>query len=373
MKNLVKPLRWQQPLMQGISLFFKKLQTKKLQIEKVQVPDLLVYSDAVITVSQMGNEANSAVSALIAALKEPELRNNSIITLGNIGVAAEGAIPALIEILQDESVVIRVSVIESLCKIGGEAKTIPSLISTLEDASPKVRASAAFALGCFHQKAKVAVEALIISLRDEDDWVRTNSAEALSRIKDAKIAIPALIIALQDNYPRVRGKAALALANIGKPSEVISSLVAAFSDNDARVRAAIADALGSFAEEGKIAACILVNALEDRNVYVRISSAKALIKIGMEIPVSMEVLRHVFETEDKQICMNAALNLGIIALNIQEKAIKLSVMELEQMISSLMGFCDILKVQGFDSTEFVLVLLNDALESLRKEKRSRGR
>ncbi|PAX48244.1 HEAT repeat domain-containing protein, partial [Brunnivagina elsteri] len=164
MKNLVKPLR---------SLFFKKLQIKQLQVKKVQVIDSLVYSDAVITLSQMGNEANSAVSALIAALEKPELRNNSIITLGNIGVAAEAAVPALIEILQNENVGIRVSIIESLCKIGAEAQTIPSLIATLQDTSPKVRASAAFALGCFHQKAKVAVEPLIITLQDEDDWVRT--------------------------------------------------------------------------------------------------------------------------------------------------------------------------------------------------------
>lgn len=364
MKNLVKPLR---------SLLFKKLQVKKIKVKKLHFLESLMYLDAVITLSQMQNEAKSAISTLINALKEPELRDNAIVTLGNIGIAAKAAVPDLIEILQDENAVIRISVIESLCKIGAEVKTIPSLIATLEDTSPQVRASAAFALGCFHQKAKAAVEPLIVALQDEDDWVRTNSAEALSRIKDAKIAIPALTIALQDNYPRVRGKAALALANIGKASEVISSLVAAFSDNDARVRAAIADALGSFAEEGKIAACVLVNALEDNNVYVRISSAKALIKIGMEIPVSMRILRDVFKTEDKQIRMNAALNLGIIALNVQEKANKLSAIELEQVISSLRSFCDVLKVQGFDSTEFVLVLLNDALESLRKERRSRGR
>jgi hypothetical protein len=84
MKHLVNPLRW---------FFFKKLQSKKLQ-----VLDLLIYSDAVITLSPMEYEEKSVVSTLIAALKEPELRSDAIIALGNIGVAAEasvGSIPFL--------------------------------------------------------------------------------------------------------------------------------------------------------------------------------------------------------------------------------------------------------------------------------------
>lgn len=79
----------------------------------------------------------------------------------------------------------------------------------------QVRQAAANALGQFGAKAKSAVPALIIALKDENQYVRLNAASALGRIVlEAKPAIPALLAALQDEKIEVRRNAASGLGGI---------------------------------------------------------------------------------------------------------------------------------------------------------------
>lgn len=344
-----------------------------LLVKGLQAQNPQVRFDAV-KMSQMENNTKNAVSSLIAALQDPQLRYNAVVALGNIGNAAEIAIPALINALKDEDIKTRISAIESLCKIASPNLTIPALINALQDKSEQVRASAAFAIGCFRGKATIAVESLILALQDDDEWVRTNTAEALGRIpQKTNAAIEALVAALQDNYPGVRAKAALALGYIGNEHQTISALIDAFPDPDARVRAAIADALGNFTEKGRVAVPILIAALQDSDIYVRINAAKALIKIGLGIEASMKVLIAALKNEDTSIRVTAALNLGIIAVNFHSLANKLSISELEPAILNLETVFDILQSQNLEVTKFALVSVSNALNVLRKERKSRSK
>lgn len=328
-------------------------------------------SDAVRTTLPPMGQDKQTVSELIARLKNDSQRNGAIIALGNLGKIAETAVPDLIEVMNNSDVTLRINTIESLCKIG-DHKAIPALVAALQDTDAQVRATAAFALGCFKVKAITAVEPLIMSLEDSDEWVRAKAVEALSHIRHPKATIH-LAAALHDNYPGVRAKAALALPNIADVSFAVPLLIAALTDTDTRVRAAAADALGMFGSEANLAAPHLVNALQDEDLYVQINAAKALIKIGSHITHSMNILIQMLNCEDTNTRITTALNLGIIALHFQDKANYLSVLELEQVIYDLETVSQILKTDSdFDAAQFALVSVNNALSSLKKERRSRG-
>lgn len=277
----------------------------------------------------------------------------------------------LITLLKHDNVTVRINAIESLCKIG-DSKAIGALIDALQDTDSQVRATAAFALGCFRSQAITAVEPLIMSLEDSDEWVRAKAVEALSHIRHPKATLH-LAAALHDNYPGVRTKAALALPNIAEASFAVPQLIAALTDTDTRVRAAVADGLGMFGSLANSAAPYLVNALQDEDLHVQINAAKALIKIGSHITHSMNILVQMLEKEDTNTRITTALNLGIIALHFQDKANFLSVLELEQVIYDLETVSELLKTNSdFDAAQFALVSVNNALCSLKKERKSRN-
>ncbi len=63
------------------------------------------------------------------------------------GPAARQAVPSLIQLLDDESLVVRVNEIEALGDIGAEAKqAVPMLTQALEDKFSAIRDSAEVAL-----------------------------------------------------------------------------------------------------------------------------------------------------------------------------------------------------------------------------------
>jgi HEAT repeat protein len=74
-----------------------------------------------------------------------------------------------------------------LGQIGPAAKTaVFPLTVSLKDDNERVRSKAAGALGKIGPEAKVAVPALTELLADHDDKVRAAAAEALERIKKGK-------------------------------------------------------------------------------------------------------------------------------------------------------------------------------------------
>jgi HEAT repeat protein len=337
-------------------------------IQNLQNEDWRLRLDVIVTLSQMGKNAKNAVPALISALSDSQLRYHVVIALGNIGVAANSAIPALTLTLQDEDEIIRAITIESLCKIGLEVEIIPALVITLQDDSARVRANAAFAIGCLREKAKTAVVALVATLEDSDDWVRSNVVEALGKIgKDAEIAIPNLITALSDNYSGIRAKATLSLAYIAPESQAIPLLIHMFGDSDIRVRGAAADALGVFAGKVASAVIILKTGLTDKNIYVRMNVAKVLIKVGIEVKTCLDIFVQALNQGDAIIRVTAALNIGVIAASIPEMLDKLSLMDLEQIIFVFEEVSLFLVEENVSCAKSVMSSVHSALQILRRQ------
>ena len=102
-----------------------------------------------------------------------------------------------------------------------QQKYLDRIISLLKDENDEVRGNAAQALGSIGDDK--AIEPLKEALKDESKYVRGSAADALGRIGDAK-AIEPLIEALKDESERVRGCAADALGLIGDAKALIEAL-----------------------------------------------------------------------------------------------------------------------------------------------------
>ncbi len=317
------------------------------------------------------NQTLATVSTLIVTLSHSDLRYHAIVALGNLGKKAAIAVPALIDLLDNEDAVIRVTAIEALCKIGSAIETVPALVRVLRDESVYVRAHAAFGLGCFREKAIFAVDALIAALKDDDEWVRGNAADAIARIgKSAHHATSALIDALGDRNPKVRAKATLALATVATDTDILPSLISTANDQDSRVRAAVAEAfgcvLGCTCSDCVIA---LTLSLNDPDVYVRISAAKSLVKIGKQIPVSIDVLMQILTTSDTQILTTTILNFGIIGAYLQQHIPSLSAAEISQLIDNFQRTLEVITSQNLQISEFAIASIQETLKRLQKGNR----
>jgi len=126
----------------------------------------------------------------------------------------------LTHVLQDEVAVVRYSVVRALGSIGSE-DAVPDLIQLLQDPERIIRLNVAWALGQIGTPDAIStivkiLPDLIHALQDEKGDVRNSTARTLGEIGErAKSAVPALTLALRDEDVNVR--AAKALREIGTP------------------------------------------------------------------------------------------------------------------------------------------------------------
>lgn len=124
---------------------------------------------------------------------------------------------------------------------------------------------------------KAAVENIIHNLKDFDPKVRSSAAAALGEIKTPE-AVDALIDALTDTNGFVRGTAASALGKLKSLKAVDSLIELLAADQDVNARRGAAEALGLIGDARAVQA--LVRALDDLDKAVRTKSAIALVKFG---------------------------------------------------------------------------------------------
>jgi len=193
-------------------------------------------------------------------------------------------------LLRDDDIDIRRAAIRALGKTGSQ-EAIEMLMQFLNDPGPapdvqytpapgelELRSDAAGALG--ELKALAAVDSLIKGLDDESIYFAADVAEALGKIGD-KTALKPLIKVLQskgtlssDNM--VRRYAAEAVGNIAdtEDQEAVDILVQAVENEELYVRLAAIEGLGKIG--GNKAREALRQALNDQNRDVRYAAAKAL-------------------------------------------------------------------------------------------------
>ncbi len=143
--------------------------------------------------SLMGIRDEQIVISFIDRLKDPneEIRQTACKALGSLG--DETAVKGLIEILKDPEPEVREQAAHSLGLLGFSTATKPLINQLKKDKDPKVRATAALALGKIEGQAShggltkkflasSAIRPLSKALSDSDLKVRANSAESLAKI-----------------------------------------------------------------------------------------------------------------------------------------------------------------------------------------------
>jgi HEAT repeats len=183
-------------------------------------------------------------------------------------------------------------------------KAIPKLIRVIKySKNEQIRVIAIASLGKIGVKAASAIPMLTKSLTDESEDVRIIAVDSLQKIGLA--SIPSLITALQtnDNWI-VRYSSVDALSRIANQNQELASreitpvLVNALQDEDLYVKSEAADALG---EMGKNAVPYLIDGLQHKNADVREKSADALRKIGADAKAAIPGLKMLLRDENQEV------------------------------------------------------------------------
>ena len=189
----------------------------------------------------------------------------------------------------------------------------------------KVRAKAAFALGCIGKEPEETVHLLIRMLKHKDPKIRIGAAEGLGQLgRSVKAAIAPLVECLADEKMRLsdcdifdlKHAASDALVAIGRPA--IQEITQALEAKPVNVRRRAAKVLGRFGAKAKAATDSLFQRLKDPEAKVRSEAAEAL---GMIVPdskrLAAELIRLAQQDEDRQI-RNRAMTICFGSLKLPE-------------------------------------------------------
>lgn len=125
-----------------------------------------------------------AVPALIQACKHERtlVRVRALTALGKLGPDADLAVPALVGALNDRRPVVRQQAAMSLAEIGPDSgKVVIALMKALDD--PMIASTAAYCLGTFGQKARMAVPALKELAKNKATALGREAEKALNLIE----------------------------------------------------------------------------------------------------------------------------------------------------------------------------------------------
>jgi HEAT repeat protein len=185
--------------------------------------------------------------------------------LGDLGPAAESAVPVLIKAM--ENPVLRRAAAEALGKIGAPvADVVPALTFRMQDADRGVRLTVAESLGRIGPAARDATERLIaVANSDGDGLVRVHAANSLMAMtRDPAHSIDVLCKCLSHADGPVRKLAAESLGKPGYEGEIpVLALATALKDSEFFVRAAAAESLGTMGSIAAAAVTHLVAAFQD--------------------------------------------------------------------------------------------------------------
>jgi len=185
-------------------------------------PDVVL--NAIDALAEFGSEALVRVDE---SLKNKKLRPYAILLIRRLGDDAASAVPALIEALKQEAeteddLMFRREVQFALAAIGPKSQpAVAVLLSSLKSDREEIRASACFALGRIGPSAVQAVRSLLDLESDESEMVQLAALFALVKIQPdvptlARRAAVGLMKALGSEDERYRAGAALALGELSK-------------------------------------------------------------------------------------------------------------------------------------------------------------
>mgnify|MGYP002778595507 CR=1 FL=1 len=169
----------------------------------------------------------------------------------------------------------------SIDRVGAEACSeaeINSRITKLGNTNEWI-----FTVAALRKCGDRAVKALSQNLQQKDETIRINAVAALGSMgAAAHSAIPALsVTALADKSPVVRSSAAYALGSMGAAAEsAVPALTVALQDEDRSVRSMVVSAIGSMGAAAESAVPALSQMLRDPDRTVRSNAIYAWAKIA---------------------------------------------------------------------------------------------
>jgi HEAT repeat protein len=143
-----------------------------------------------------------ALPELTTVLRSDDLniRCDAVSALGTFGKAG---IPGLATGLRDKEPTVRKYAVEAMGQVA-DGSTLPYLIAALKDSSRDVRFYATLAFLRRKERDKMAVHALIDTLKDEDGDVRTAAAESLAAAGDPDAIGPLIDALANEKTPRFK-------------------------------------------------------------------------------------------------------------------------------------------------------------------------
>ncbi len=307
--------------------------------------------DALGTVGSV--DADTAVPAILEALKDPSLRDRAIRGLAHIGEPARAATPSLQRLLEQYGwetpegeqvarclakigappveMLTRAVVRESdfsaaslLGEFGPIARSaVPALSAALDDDRPSVRTLSAIALATIDATVSRVVPTLVQGMNATGpDSMAFQAVEALGQMgAAAALSLDALLGAIrtQDNGLHLEAARALGMIRVTTPP-VVSALATALEDDDEEVRAAAADALGSLGAGAKSAVPALVKLLKGPPPDEfggfprdpRVSAARALGLVGKDSSAAIVALINALRDSDYDVVRTAINALAAI-------------------------------------------------------------
>ena len=232
----------------------------------------------------------------------PDQRRSAAFALGQIGAPAAVAIDKLIDRVKDDKEAgVREMAARSIGDIVVSVRTLrkperewtaasKALEAALSDSDPRVRRSAAYALGAFGDQAVKTLPSLRAALRDKAPTVRQNAAWAIGKMGDpGEETVLELCALLSDESPIVKRLTASALSEVTakqekKSPETALALLKMLKDekDDVVCRAGLG-ALATMADEGlQKHASALYPLLESKDPETARATAFVLANMGGE-------------------------------------------------------------------------------------------
>lgn len=243
---------------------------------------------ATLDLMAIGKDAQSAVPALIQALKDPDsgVRRNSALALGRAELASTEVIDALISVILNDSYNgARSNAVGSLGRlqeISPPSELVMTILTdALQDEDERVRKTAVIVLGHVGSKAKAAVPSLIKASQLGDTAMRERAVFALGKIGEASPEVfSALTEALKSDVRNIHLHAIRALGEIKPVSlDSVAILTKVLEEQDITARKLAMTGLGNFGTDAQIAVSALTAAIEDKDVTVSKTAAYTLKKI----------------------------------------------------------------------------------------------
>ncbi|KAF9430998.1 hypothetical protein BGZ76_000625 [Entomortierella beljakovae] len=180
----------------------------------------------------------------------------------------------------------------------------------LKDKDPRIRSLTAKAFGNQSELSPVVIQLLVEALKDRVDYVKSSAVIALGNQKTLPpSAIQGVIDTLRDGHWSVRSSAATALGQIFS-SASIQLLLNALKDKDSFVRVTAVKALENLSSVPTSAIEPLINGLKDADKVVRLSSVRVLGSQSDLPPSAIQSLIDALNDEYSYIKSAAAKTLG---------------------------------------------------------------